>query len=103
MTQRARLVGSQLVSKWLIAFFIILLGSLSFPTKAESGTAGDQASKATVVARAQIQKGVELRSDNFANTKGSNSLNLPDISMHECDFEARRMIKNCVLIIYESQ
>ncbi len=102
MIQRGRSIGSTFASKWAILIVIIFSVS-SFPRKAEASPAGDQASKATVLARAEIQKRIEVRPENFSKARHSDDLRLPDISFHDCDFEVRRVIKNCVLMIYESQ
>lgn len=102
MIQRGRSIGSTFVSKWAV-LIVIIISVLSFSRKAEASPARDEISKARVLATAKIQKRIEVRPENFSKARSSDDLRLPDISLHDCDFEVRRAIKNCILMIYESQ
>ncbi|GAA0466692.1 hypothetical protein GCM10009096_04220 [Parasphingorhabdus litoris] len=73
------------------------------PAKAEKSDTRKKASSATVYVRAQIYKRIEIRPENFSKTEKQMDQNLLDVSQQDCDPEVRKMIKNCVLMIYEMQ
>lgn len=103
MIQRDRSIGSAIGSKYTIIVILSSLSLLLFPRQVEAEIASDQASKITVIARAKIQKRIEIRPKNFLAVPNSADMQSIDISRHDCDAEARKLIKNCIMMIYEMQ
>lgn len=60
-------------------------------------------SSVTVSAKAKIHQRFEVRRDIFTEPESRGDQKMPDISLRDCDAEARKKIPDCVLMIYEIQ
>lgn len=81
----------------------ILVGSMLGPVKAEGPPSRSGSPSVSTYAKAKIQKRFEVRSDSFVEKKDYINNQLSDVSLHDCDVEVSKLIKNCVLMIYEIQ
>ncbi|MEH6756191.1 MAG: hypothetical protein V7676_01620 [Parasphingorhabdus sp.] len=81
----------------------ILIILMLVPAKAKDYHAPKGMSVGTAVASVNIQKRIEIRPDSFADSGMSLDNRISDISIRDCNFERKEMIKSCILMIYEIQ
>ncbi len=103
MIQKDRTSGSVFVSKYATLAILSSLGFLSFPRQVEAEIVSDQASTVTVIARAKIQKSIKIKSKNFLTVPNSADEQPINISRYDCDVETRKLIRNCIMMVYEMQ
>jgi hypothetical protein len=79
---------------------VICADGLSGPAEAAEKTGIVSAS---ADAKAVIHRRVELRQDGSIKSDAFESHVQPQVNVHECDIEIRRIAAECVFLIYEMQ
>lgn len=81
----------------------ILVAVVFVPVQAGKTKTQREGASAAAYASAKIRKGFDMRPEIFPKSGKRVDQNISDISSRACDIEVRKIIKKCVLMIYEIQ
>lgn len=81
----------------------LLIGAMMVPVRAADKPSGKSNTSVTASATAKIHNRFEVRPESFSKQRSYSDEGLPDISFQDCDAAVRKLLKDCVFIIYEIQ
>ncbi len=81
----------------------ILACAMMIPVRAADKSNRKSNVAATASATAKIHQRFEVRSESLSEPRNHGDESLPDISFQDCDAAVRKLLKDCVFIIYEIQ
>jgi len=81
----------------------LLFASVIVPAAAKESATAHQRPTVDARARVIIHNSIEIRSPNISGKSALKQENIGNVSLHDCDAEASKLIENCVLQIYEVQ